>query len=678
MLSVAITKHKSRNVLIVGPDKLLGSYLAALCLINSRDQIFCLADHSQQLWGNEISDRVTHSMCYFGNNNSDDFLSRLHRLAPAPGQLESVLPENIDHAWFFSGGRSTFVRRRRPRLSTEMPGWLMEILQKTGAPLNYVGDLYDNRWRKAAAELEQHQIRNRFFLTSLIVGDSSPHDDAEYHDFLHFLAVLHQLKAEIREKSPDYFEFQSLRCHGPADAKLNLIRAEDAADLLLRISNNNSTLGRCYEIASPTDTTFDALCERIGEAYSVGLLAADEDTPLNVVDRLLEARLCGFREYLTIGRSPDCKESYLAAGIDLLSIAFGEEEQITLFKAIREHQDAQRQERLQRAAALPLALQRKTITRRGSDLTYFVGGSHGSTVVFLNALGQEMHYWLRLMERMMRKHRIIYWHPRGTMEPPSFGLEDQVLDLDAVLQNEQVDICHLVGWCTGPKVAMKFYLHRPAAVLSMVLLNMTVKCFGSPEDLATIYEHNFEPLCQILKDRPMMAASVMKSLQSSMVESDAQSLAEMEPDALALSVLSSINLDLTTHVLAPFRSETSMLNYAHQTLDFWSHDIRDKATQINVPVLLIGSEYDKIASPNTLRSVSPLFPRAHSLQIQGASHYCLYENPDLIADLIEGFFQNPDDKSAVYGDVSEVQSAKTTPAYAAMMDASICSKTGAD
>jgi pimeloyl-ACP methyl ester carboxylesterase len=124
---------------------------------------------------------------------------------------------------------------------------------------------------------------------------------------------------------------------------------------------------------------------------------------------------------------------------------------------------------------------------------------------------------------------------------------------------------------------------------------------------------------------------------------------------MALNVLSSMNLDLRTDVLAPFRSEATMLNYAQQILDFWSHDMRAIAAQINAPVLLIGSEYDKIASPNTSRSAIPFFSKARSLQIQGASHYCLYDHPALIARLIEDFFRNPNDKGGVCGEVREVQ-----------------------
>ncbi|MBZ5505193.1 MAG: alpha/beta hydrolase [Acidobacteriia bacterium] len=650
-----------QNILIAGPDELLSTHLAAACLLSSQDHIFYISGRSSAAQEQEIAHSVLCAARHLNNAVSIDsgltsLQSRLHVIHQNSEEKELALPDAIHQAWYFSAAHHPKVQRRRPPILQSFAGLLEAARQTRFHELNYVGSLYDESWRKAGEDLRKEKVRNRIFLTSLIVDESRPFADAGCHDALHFLAVLHQLKAEIQERSPEYFDFQSLRCLGPAEAGLNLIRANDAIDLMLRIAASDSTLDHLYEIAGPEDTPFGAFCERGGEAYGLGLLAVDDGEPLNVIDRLFEARLCGFREYLTPAHPLKWRDSYLAAGADPSGAKFGEEEQIHVFEMIRENQDAQREARLQRAAALPQRLQKKTIVRNGSELTYFVGGAEGSTIVFLNALGQEMKYWVRLMELLMHEHQVIYWDPRGTTAPPPpFGLDEQVADLDAVLQNEQVHACHLVAWCTGPKVAMKFSLHRPEAVLSMVLLNMTFKCFGSPEDLETTYEHNFEPLCQILRERPAMAASVMKSLQSSMVENDPQDVAELDSDAMALNVLSSMNLDLRTDVLAPFRNEATMLNYAQQILDFWSHDMRTIAARINVPVLLIGSEYDKIASPNTSHSAISFFSKARSLQIQGASHYCLYDHPDLIAGLIEDFFRDPNDRRTVYGEVREVQ-----------------------
>jgi hypothetical protein len=194
--------------------------------------------------------------------------------------------------------------------------------------------------------------------------------------------------------------------------------------------------------------------------------------------------------------------------------AFDEDGQIALFTLLRRDQDEALAARRAQAAELPSRLSRKTVTAHGSDLDYYVGGSTGDAVVVLNAFGQGLEYWYRLLNNLIQRHRVIIWEPRGTTAPPPFGLAEQVDDLDAVLQQEGIENAHLIGWCTGPKVAIDFYLRRPAAVRSMVFLNSTFKCDGSPEELNSPYEQNVESLLRMLVKKHAMANTVKKTLQA--------------------------------------------------------------------------------------------------------------------------------------------------------------------
>jgi pimeloyl-ACP methyl ester carboxylesterase len=90
-------------------------------------------------------------------------------------------------------------------------------------------------------------------------------------------------------------------------------------------------------------------------------------------------------------------------------------------------------------------------------------------------------------------------------------------------------------------------------------------------------------------------------------------------------------------LLTEFQTEATTRNYARQLLDFWSHDFAEKAATINVPVLFLSGEYDRIASPESAKSFAQLLPQAHFMQLQGATHYCIYDSPALVAELIEEF-----------------------------------------
>jgi pimeloyl-ACP methyl ester carboxylesterase len=327
-----------------------------------------------------------------------------------------------------------------------------------------------------------------------------------------------------------------------------------------------------------------------------------------------------------------------------------------LFEAIFCNQNAVRDARRDRVADFPGSLERKTINRGEFELTYYGGGSGEIPIILLNALGQGLRYWGRLIDNLMQRHRVIIWEPRGTVfPPPPFGIKDQVDDLEAVLENEAADTCYLIGWCTGPKVATEFYLRHPSAVPAMVFLNSTFRCMGGPEEYETDYEHNLEPLCRMLNRRPETAASVMKSLQASLSGDKINLLEESDPEQLAVGVLSLINLDLKHEVLMPFRNESTMLNYSRQVLDFWSHNTLEHAPRVQVPVLVIGSEYDKSASPSMSRLAAELFPAARYVQLQGATHYCFYDRPDLITELIERFFHDPDALSGIEGEAKLIR-----------------------
>jgi len=61
-----------------------------------------------------------------------------------------------------------------------------------------------------------------------------------------------------------------------------------------------------------------------------------------------------------------------------------------------------------------------------------------------------------------------------------------------------------------------------------------------------------------------------------------------------------------------------------------------------VPVLFVSSQFDRIAAPAASEAAAPLFPNGRGLRVPGATHYFLYDRPDVTAELIEAFFENPE------------------------------------
>src|SRR6201999_654569 len=189
----------------------------------------------------------------------------------------------------------------------------------------------------------------------------------------------------------------------------------------------------------------------------------------------------------------------------LFDLPFADEESaVSVLTDLRRKLEVRLNHRLLRASNLQAEMQPKIIERNGSPLTYFTaGGATGTPIVLINALAQGLRYWYRLIHDLLPQHRIVTWESRNTDSASQpLHLTDQVDDLEAILSHAGIESCHIIAWCTGPKVAVEFFQRHPQAVRSMVFLNAAFKCFSTPKTLTTEYENNLEPLFQMLDTSP--------------------------------------------------------------------------------------------------------------------------------------------------------------------------------
>ena len=174
----------------------------------------------------------------------------------------------------------------------------------------------------------------------------------------------------------------------------------------------------------------------------------------------------------------------------------------------------------------------------------------------------------------------------------------------------------------------------------MVFLNSQFKCAGTPRELVTSYERNLEPMFQKLETNPALAGAVMSSLQINLTGGKLNLFDQDDSQKLAVEVLSRINQTLKDHVLLPYQTEATTLNYARQVLDYWTYDTLAKAPQVKVPVLMVSTEYDKIAAPAISKEALKHFPQSSLTEVRGATHYCLFDRPEFVAGLMEDFFES--------------------------------------
>jgi pimeloyl-ACP methyl ester carboxylesterase len=642
------------NILIHGIDSVLGSYVAARYFATSSCRIFYFLATNTQI-ETDLAAHVAGLIVELGGTcGLQEIQQRLCRIGgdSAAGKSTDESPIAFNEAWCFANSQdSRNIRKALDRALTDSAAlgckefnWVeFDAAARQGAKMQGEQKGRGTISNDEVAQLcKAHGLQYRLFQTSMVLGHGNPVFEHGGAALSKFLFMVHSFKAEIEGRSPQYFDFKALRCVEPADGLINIVTASLASELLVRLARLEETQNSSFSITNPQSTAFSDLCEHIGIAYNLGLLSSKDLTALNAVDRSFHQQIEEVGCHIAGGAQEFNAEAYVVANLPHQNARIDEERWIAFFESVRHNHDKALAANRQRVAEIPGRLRRKTVSRDKPVLEYFVGGEAGPVIVLLNALGQGLECWYRLLDALMLDYRVIIWEPRGTAGPPlPFGMSCQVDDLDAVLRQEGVDSCHLVGWCTGPKVAIEFYLRRPLAVRSMAFLNGTLKCDGSPEELDSSYERNLETLCRMVVRKPAMATSVQKTLQSPEEKSEIEILEGPDHEEMSVTVLSLMNADLKSFVLAPFRSIETTINYAHQMVDFWAYDVRAKSTQVQVPTLLISAEYDAVATPAATNAAVELLPKALHVHIKGATHYCLYDRPKFVAGLLKAFFANP-------------------------------------
>lgn len=353
-------------------------------------------------------------------------------------------------------------------------------------------------------------------------------------------------------------------------------------------------------------------CAAIARAWSLPLVEVGDDAELTSVDRYLQARLA----------------SGPPAGRHALGPAALAERHALHF--------AERAARDAREAELSRATNTLTVPEV-PGLRYTALGHGGPPVVAINALGQTTLAWLPLLAELSRHRRVLVWEQRehdAAGRPLTFA--EHCADLRAILDAERADSCHLVGWCTGAKLAMRTCRLHPERVASVVWLAGSFKHPNRAPALDTRYERNLEAMLYAVDRQPALAER-LRGVLSHSAASDASSeaaLTQLEPEALAQRLLSEVPAALMQSVRRPFRSGDALRVYARQHLEIWSHD-ETAPLPIPRPILALSGALDRIVSPEAVRSALGRFASARFELYTGATHYLLFERAAEVAIRIE-------------------------------------------
>jgi pimeloyl-ACP methyl ester carboxylesterase len=367
----------------------------------------------------------------------------------------------------------------------------------------------------------------------------------------------------------------------------------------------------------------DALANRclaLASAVGVPLSPVRDEAACNAVDRYLRLRLT--RALSKAGAAPASS----AAGAPA-SRARERWRQLT---------DARDE---QRAGVRALAEELRERAVPGvPGLRYYAVGAGEVPLVALNALGQTVTAWLPLLERLARRHRVLLCPMRTCADDGrTVTFAEHCDDVRAVLAEEGVDSCHLLGWCTGAKLAVRYARSHPADVRSLIFLAGSFKHPGRAAELDTRYERNLEAMLRAVAQQPALADRLRGVLAQA--AGGSPELQRLDAGALAQRALTGVPCALERDARHPFRDSAALLTYANQHLEFWSHDELGAQPPLRVPALGLIGEHDPIVGAAALRLALEAFAVSGFELIHGATHYSFYERPRHLAGAIEQWIE---------------------------------------
>lgn len=453
-----------------------------------------------------------------------------------------------------------------------------------------------------------------------------------------FAQGLTRFKFEIEDRIPAYFTAQPLRLCLPEAGTIDIARTDHIVQTIEQILRSGKD-GPCFHLCTPRRLPVKECLQMLAESAGIDLRIVASHEQQNYVDRLFGSRMERCLRHLECSTHATAEDfdSFLA-GQPWFSVPSILPQEFIVGCPYKSHRS------LMQAGDWKSSLEQKhVLLPDGSVLNYYIGGQGQQTLVLLNAYGQSFRSWEKFIQAVSTQLRIVLWTSRGN-DGETIGLRAANLlsvhanDLERVLEQEKIESCTLLAWCSGPKLALEYYQHYPGRISSMVFVAASFKGLQQHKVLETDYEKNLEPLLEAVEKYPETADVVLEYLKGVLLAQGKEAprideLAAMSDRDLQ-QALSMVNVSLQELVLHPFHA-VNVVAYARQMCNFWKHDFIAGLDKVMVPVLFVGGDCDRIASQAIAKVVAGMMPQARYLEIKGGTHYIHYDQWDLLAEIAE-------------------------------------------
>ena len=259
------------------------------------------------------------------------------------------------------------------------------------------------------------------------------------------------------------------------------------------------------------------------------------------------------------------------------------------------------------------------VDSHGIRIHYEVSGSGDAVLVLLHSYLCSGYMWHNQVDALARNHTVINVDARGHGSSGaidhSFPLEDMVDDVVAVLDAEGVESAVWVGLSIGGMVALRAALMAPQRVQGLVILDSDA---GAESPWGRIKYSMMGAVVRRFGFGPMLR-SIIKLMFGATTLRERPELVEEWRIQFR-----------TVHV-------PSMLNMLPALMR--RRDLTPRLGEIDAPTLVIVGEEDRSLPPTlSQRIVEGVFGSTF-VQVPGAGHLSVLEEPDRLTELLGGFLE---------------------------------------
>ncbi|MDQ6641685.1 MAG: alpha/beta hydrolase [Actinomycetota bacterium] len=289
-----------------------------------------------------------------------------------------------------------------------------------------------------------------------------------------------------------------------------------------------------------------------------------------------------------------------------------------------------------------LALRRYTVTSAdGTELVAWTNDVDGPTVLLCNGLGTNPYTWPALLDPGCGV-RVISWNHRGVggsarpTDPERVGVQVDVEDALALLDDADVTACSVVGWSIGVNSMFELAASHPERVTGLFAVA------GVPGDtFASMGAPLFFP--RIV--RKPIAVTVARTLQ--LVGKPLTAVTSRLPvGPVSGQVVTHSgfmfpvpDVPLVRRAIKEFLT-TPLDWYMHLALASSLHP-RVSLREIDVPTAFVAAKYDMLASSYDMRTAAERIPDAAYVELVG-SHFLQMEKPAEVHRLLQELLERVD------------------------------------